>query len=180
MYDSHDWHFSLQLEKFPPHRTQEVAAATCGVAAAAKENGNQVPVQLRIALELQELSSDQNPGYFLYLGDHMLPSYKGIIKGQLGGAVRPGPARFFCDFGMSEMVRMVRSSSMTRIVPVCTNLRSCGAATNRDRSLDPSGSVRQSTRLPEATDQERCFLAWLKAVLPLLSKLHPINLDNLG
>ena len=78
MYDSHDWHFSLQLEKCPPHRTQEVAAATCGVAAAAKENGNQVPVQLRIALELQELSSDQNPGYFLYLGDHMLPSYKGI------------------------------------------------------------------------------------------------------
>ena len=85
MYDSHDWHFSLQLEKFPPHGTQEVAAATCGVAAAAaKENGNQVPVQLRIALELQELSSDQNPGYFLHLGDHMLPSYKGIIKGQLG------------------------------------------------------------------------------------------------
>ena len=47
VYDSHAWHV-----------TEEVAAATCGAAAAAKENGNQVPGQLRRALELQELSNE--------------------------------------------------------------------------------------------------------------------------
>ena len=49
------FHSSLKIS---PHRTQEVAAATCGAAAAAKENGNQVPGQLRRALELQELSNE--------------------------------------------------------------------------------------------------------------------------